>query len=460
MKKTSKIIIGSSLAAAVLVGGGAYAATNILGDKEINMATAAPASSAFYVEVDLNPSMQQKASALALNQKLAALDEDDEIEEDDTLGESLYKQDFEGLNYETDIQPWMGTQFIATGVDGDAEKVIRVYEITDQKLAEEAVAKIDSSLHHAVTEKFVVVAESEEDYNAYNTALAAGALSDNEIFNGDRKKFTDDIAYMWTDLAKIDTSEQLSEEVGESGLPEVPEISGRIAASLSLSGNSVNLDAKTLDLSVEGVESWNTDVTGGESLGNLSSDTIGGIGIADPANTIKKNWEVLSKDVEADQMQEMENAIGSLFGVEVPEELDKVLGSNLAFGYESDEEMLLVTKDSDVSAWETFAETLPMLMGSGSSESVDVNEEDGYVHFKFAEGKPSSSEGKLSDHKLYATALPDLSNSQSSVWLDINKLVDMEGDAKEGVDEGVLGATVAYSEADKGHDIKLRWVFE
>lgn len=120
-KSKAGIIAGAAIAGLLILGGGAYAVTNVLnvaGDKDI--AKAIPSDSAVFLQVDLNPSNSQKTAALNLASKIDALvDNDDEYTtEGKDFKEIATDPAFEDLDYETEVKPWIGDK-VAVAAWGD-----------------------------------------------------------------------------------------------------------------------------------------------------------------------------------------------------------------------------------------------------------------------------------------------------------------------------------------------------
>lgn len=467
MKKSSKIILGSSLAAAVLIGGGAYAATSIFGGSSVDLSTAAPESSVSYLEIDLNPSIEQKVSALALNKKIAAITEEDD-NKDTNLMESITKDEFPGLDYEKDIKPWLGSQAANVGFNGEFDNVA-VYEIKDSKKAEEVIKTITSKDRvYQVEKDWVVVAKDADILAAYNKTLEGGTtLHDVNQFNDDKKAMGDNVSFAWVNLEKIDTDKMdpaksntsRGKSIAKAMPSDIPEMSGRVGIALSLTDNSVNLDAKTFGLTIDGVDSWETTKVGSTLMGNMSDSAIAAVEISDVSNSFKKNWGELKTKagLEAEDLATVEAGIEESIGVKIPDEVGKILGDNLAFAVNKNKSYALHSDGADAPTWKKIYE---LAFGGYPSEDGKLESEGSVQKFLYSENfDTETSKGKLSDTPYFKSALPDLNKAQIAGYLDIKEIMDFDDEKKDnGVDEGVVGMTVSYDAKTKQHDMKLRWV--
>ncbi|GAA1354695.1 hypothetical protein GCM10009596_00650 [Arthrobacter rhombi] len=450
MNKKRKIIVGSTAAAVIVIGGGAFAAAQLLGDNDIDMAAHLPGSAVGYMEVDLNPSLEQKVAGLSLASKLESLMGDD-TRENESLEESLAHTNFEGVDYKSDVKPWIGTQFAVAPISPKAEEVVSLYSVKDRQKAEDSLPKLNHGDHHYSLEKdYLVVTDTTADYDAYASALTNGTLSDNDEFTRDRKAMDDNIAFAWADLGRVEFPP------GKT-MSEVPDLSGRVAATVRLSGDSVDLNAKSFDLAVEGVDDFSTATSGTTVLGELGADTVGGIGVADISNTFRKNWDaVVDNPAAAGQIAGSLDPLGQMLGLKLPQDADKVIGDYLAVGYESDEKIRVVARGADAGTWDTVAGMVGAVGGS-TQTTTSTHGEDIHVLFN---GDAAADAGRLRDHPLYSKALPQIDTAQFAAWLDLNKVQAMSEEPETKENEGVVGATISYDQDKAEHDIAVHWVLK
>lgn len=499
-KKTG-LIVGGTLAAAVLIGGGAYAATQFMGDNELNLATVTPSSSFMYAELDLDPSGGQKLNALDSIKKVEELANSTIDKDEDKMNfeEAVYESHFKDIPLE-EINEWSAGQMAVTTIENTGDKYanssqqgIVIYEISDMAKAQATVDKITSKQqeatsptqgvsappkHYEVFENYMVVADTKEAYEAYQSEMNKGVLSDNAQFTADRDKFDDDFGYFWVDLGLAQevvgkesvTNPTLSPYAGAtSNLTDTKDskITGRMAGSLSFQNKSIDLTVQAIDMTLDGEKVADNSVgKDPKLLGELDKKTIGGFVIAEPSENLKKGWKDLDKTAGKEEVAQIETTIEEATGAIIPDEWEKILGSEMAIGLSMDAKtdtapenvkFEALTKGDTSTAWKKVADTLNPSMGE---YGIDVVEKDGTT--RIAKTGYDVPTDKLSAHELYNVALPDIAKANGAVWLNIDALLEaMPEESKEDVkvdNVGVVGIT-SHGEEDGNSSVKLRWAF-
>lgn len=496
VKKKTGLIVGGTLASAVLIGGGAYAATQFMGDNELNLATVTPSSSFMYAELDLNPSGGQKINALDSIKKVEELVNSTTDKDEDKMSfeEAVYETHFKDIPLE-EINEWSAGQMAVLSVSSTADKYassskqpIMIYEISDKEKAQATVDKVIAQnevnqrtrsvgmapKHYEVFEDYLVVANTKEAYDAYQAEMNKGILSENPQFISDRDKFDDDFGYFWVDLGLAQevvgkeavSNPNLSPYAGATSNltdTEDSEITGRMAGSLSFQNKSIDLTVKAIDMTLDGEKVTDTAIgKDPKLLGELDKKTIGALVMAEPSENLKKSWKDLDKTLGKEEVAQLETSIEEATGAIIPDEWEKILGSEMAIGVSMDSitdatpenvKFEALTKGDTSTAWKKVADAMNPSMGE---YGISVVEKDGTT--RIAKTGYDTPTEKLSAHELYNVALPDLAKANGAVWLNIDALMDTESKEDMKVDNvGVVGIT---SHAEDGNStMKLRWAF-
>lgn len=500
VNKKTGLIVGGTLAAAVLIGGGAYAATQFMGDNELNLAGVTPSSSFMYAELDLDPSGGQKLNALDSIKKVEELANSMTDKEEDKMNfeESVYEAHFKDIPLE-EINEWSAGQMAVTSVENTGDKYasssqqpIAIYEITDMEKAQATVDKVISQeksgddskrgisappKHYEVFEGYMVVANTKEAYDAYQAEMNKGILSDNPQFIADREKFDDDFGYFWVDLGlaqEVAGKESVSNPTlspyagATSNLTDTEdsEITGRMAGSLSFQNKSIDLTVQAIDMTLDGEKVADTTIgKDPKLLGELDKKTIGALVMAEPSENLKKSWKDLDKTVGKEEVAQIETSIEEATGAIIPDEWEKILGSELAIGISMDAKtdttpenvkFEALTKGDTSTAWKKVADALNPSM---DEYGIDVVEKDGTTRIaKIGYDAPTE---KLSAHELYNVALPDLNKANGAFWLNIDALIEaMPEESKKDVKVDNVGVVGMTSHGEDGNStVKLRWAF-
>lgn len=239
------VIAGGAVLGLAAVGGGAFFAWSAFFATGSQAAEALPAGTLGYVGFDLDPSGSQKVEALRTLRKFPAFEEEIGLETDDDVKKAIFdeiqkEEPCEGLDYEDDIEPWLGDRFAAAAVDvgEDTPSPVFVVQVKDADGAEDGFAKLiecgsgddaaDSSGDESADESegeggmvvegdWAVFAETEDiAQKVVDQTADDGTLADDEDF----QKWTDEAGDpgILTAYAAPEAGTYLAESLGEFGL--------------------------------------------------------------------------------------------------------------------------------------------------------------------------------------------------------------------------------------------------
>ena len=467
---------GGVLALAILAGGGVAIANtmNTMGDKDI--ARALPATTAFYGEVDLDPSNDQKVAALSLINKVKYLAEDDkETKEETELGETLTNPYFEELDYETEVKPWLGGK-VALGAWGSDSKLndenvktAVVYEINDEKKAQEALDKVQSDkVNGVIVDGYLVISEKAETVSSYEADLEAGNLADAETFKNDRKLIKENtVSEAWFDIGKLDTKEALSEYAEMASIDSSDELTGRIVSGLSLDAKGATLITKAVDVKGGGVETTiSSSAKGVDDIKNIPASSVAAIGIKGLSESATTAWEANRDKIE--DSPEFASATEQLaeYGIILPEDFTKIFGSetSLGFGASANGESFAVQYRA-VGGDSGTLKTLTKNAG-GSDVGLFVNDDNGVAEVTFGEAKDSA---KLGDTEDFDSLLKNLDTATFAGVVDLDNMEEFQKSLKSAQGEdasdkedkklGKVGFTAGHDEESNVTDMTVRWLY-
>lgn len=146
--KKRLIAVGAIVAGGAVVAGGAWAATSFFATGA-QPAEALPASTVMYASVDLDPSGGQKIEAIKTLRKFPGFTDEIDLQADEDLRERLFEEitssgECEGLDYASDVKPWLGSRAAMAVIDlGEDEPTpVGVVQTTDGGKAEEGLATL------------------------------------------------------------------------------------------------------------------------------------------------------------------------------------------------------------------------------------------------------------------------------------------------------------------------------
>ena len=131
-----------------LVGAAAYGAWSWF-SQGAQPAEALPDSTLGYASIDLDPSGEQKIEAIKILKKFPAFNDEVDLDTDDDIRKKLFEEfdlgeACEGLDYEDDIEPWLGDRAAVAAVDNGGEQpdAAFVVQVKDEDAAEDGLTKI------------------------------------------------------------------------------------------------------------------------------------------------------------------------------------------------------------------------------------------------------------------------------------------------------------------------------
>ncbi len=189
--RRTALVAGGAVVVLALAGAGTWAAMSFLGSGA-SPTEALPSGTLAYASVDLDPSGSQKIEAFRMLEKFPAIKEElGGFDAQDDIRRKVFEEaDCQGLDYDADIAPWIGTTFAVAAVDaGEKEpSPVGVLEVTDSAAAEDGLATLaeceggDATSGFVVEGDWAIVAETEEIAQQVVDATADGTLADDSTY--------------------------------------------------------------------------------------------------------------------------------------------------------------------------------------------------------------------------------------------------------------------------------------
>jgi len=205
------------------LGAGAWAAMGFF-QQGAQPAEALPSSTVAYLSLDLDPSGGQKIDAFRTLNKFPAFSHEVGVNSVDELrhkvGQELVGQaDCPGLDYDRDIDPWLGDRMAVAGVPlGGKPHLVAVVQVNDEDKARNGIAQLnacddsDQDPGFAVHDGWAVLAESQKVADQVVDATADGTLAGDATY----QKWTKGLgeAGVVNAYASPDAGEYLAQELG------------------------------------------------------------------------------------------------------------------------------------------------------------------------------------------------------------------------------------------------------
>lgn len=477
--KTGLVVGASVLSLAVLAGGGFAAASflNKATDRDISIAL--PQSTSAFVEADLDPSPGQKINLASVAGKIKDMAGEKNYDANKDPKEMFTDLFFSKLDYETEVKPWVGDK-VALGAWGDFAKAtadamegsaiesnvskdisaVVVYEIKDKDKADEAAKKIDKEgVVYEVNDHYLIIADSQSALDSYNAEIAKGTLDKNKAFTDDRNLLNgqDDVAMAWVNAGDMHAdkalNKYLSYTVGTDAAVS-DNLSGRVVTGVSVSNNSLKVSSKLVGFDTTGT----SNEKGLSDVGNLPDDSSIVVGLKDGKSAATKLWNTYKSSADSSAGSFMDEQLQHM-GITLPDDFGAILGTETSFGMspvaDNNVGVTYRAKDGDVDKIDGIIKS----MGADSSQ-ITTTDDNGTAVVKY--GKTSS--GKLGDSPSFKSVTGDLSNAQSVVFFDINKVKHERSTAMgtgehPDVNYGVAGLTTSFDPSSKIVSVDVSWAF-
>lgn len=469
-KSRSFLLIALAVVAALVIGGGAWAATRALSGGGDQPANALPADTAAYLRLDIDPSVGQKIAAVRF---FDGLDEEalDTLRSDDIRKEAfewLAEQDeaFAAISYDEDIEPWLGDR-LGLGVipNGSEEPYVGIaLQVKDEEAADAGLTKLQEATNASSEEGAdeaqgldwffhgdYAVLTTTDAVGALQDKLEAGTLADDDTFRADMDALGEQgVVSGWVNAEPLaDLAESSAEQGGVAaaldptymvgsmgGATQLAEdaVTGRYAAALRFSEDNIEVHGVARGLEGMGIE-------GGDSaqlILDLPEDTAGAFSLEHGDQLVANAYKMFSEQM-PDEVAEAE-AQASEAGFKLPEDIQTLVGSSLVVsvgpgivdlvGGAEDPEAIEVayrTETDTDKAEELLGRILTASGEADADEFLQRRSDDGVFSLavsqayldKVAEG------GALGNDTMFQSAVPNAEGADSVFYVNVNAFEDL-----------------------------------
>ncbi|HEX5918374.1 MAG TPA: DUF3352 domain-containing protein [Nocardioides sp.] len=495
--KKRLIAVGAIVAGGVVVAGGAWAATSFFATGA-QPAEALPASTVAYLSVDLDPSGGQKIEAIKTLRKFPGFTEKVDVQTDDDLRERFFEEvvsagECDGLDYDADVKPWLGSRAAMAVVDlGEDEPApVGVVQTTDAGQAEDGLAALvetcggggaegegdsgDEVGGWVVEGDWIVLAETEEIAQQVVDAADGSTLAADSSFQewtgeaGDDgfmsmyvgqgvTKYLDDIGGMGA-LGMMGVPGSPLTEGGLSGSAgseeEIPEELQRMIDDFDGMAATVRFDEGAVEIEYA-MSNYQPDMTkfvdndnGAAMVAGLPTDTVAAFGLSLEEGWADAMLDYVKRSLPEDsatideQLAQLEIETGLAF----PEDIETLLGEGLTVslgsGLDPDavanggpgEVPVGIRIDGSADEIQAVLDKIAAQAGPEMADLMQVTEGDGYAVLALQEGYRGDLEGggSLGDSAAYSEVVADEAQSVFFVNFDTDDdwLVRLTGDTPE-----------------------------
>ena len=452
-RKRTGLLIGGVATALVLGGAGAFAFQSLSGGGS-QPADVLPGDAYAYLRLDIDPSAGQKIAAVRFLGKLPqvkdTLGSDDprkklwEMASKNATNDCVAKFD-----YDKDIAPWLGDRVGAAIRPGGSEKspnVAVAIQVKDEAAAKETLTKLfacdksgDTDLR--MKDGYAIVTPSGVG-DATLAAVDKGSLAQNATFTQDMGALGEQgIMSAWFDMGKgLGEIQKLG---GSAGLSAVTTAGakGRFAAALRFDADYVEMAG--IVRGADGAKSVKGD---GAEIASLPANTLGALNISGADQMLDGAWPAVKKQIEslaaADGASDPIGQVEQQLDVKLPDDLKVLLGRSFTIAM-PDQDFTSEVPTIGAKVVSSDAKRADELVGrlldaSGAPSDMLTHKVDGdkvFVATTPGYADDLKSGGKLGDTDAFKLAMGDVSSSNVTLFVDLDKVYtltkgQMDGDAK------------------------------
>lgn len=463
-------LAAAGVAGVVALGG--WAAVSLMSDGT-QPAEAIPADALGYASLDLDPSASQKIEAIKILKKFPGLEKEMDISSQDDLRRWVFeKAQEEGeckeLDYDEDVAPWIGDRIAFAAMpgekDGDPATPLLALQVTDEEAASKGISALaecgeaGEDFGFAFSGDYALISDSEEHAESLAAAAEEASLADDASFQKWTERVGDPgIVTMYAAPGAIDAmfdmqgdlTEKLSPMAGaeEQALLEAQSEMERMNERLKEMYEDFSGMAGVVRFEDGAMEAEFATESSLESTGmkftpettidvtSLPSGTAAVLGLGLPEDWADSYLDMLGKITGDEQaMDQMLAQAEAQTGLEIPEDLERLLGDGVAVALDEDLNIEAASTDpmaipagirvsGDPQEITAAVDKIKRALGP-QSEALVVEEGDGVVALGLDPDyvKGLAADGDLGSDASFQDVVPDADRANSVFYLDIDEV--------------------------------------
>lgn len=451
---------------------GAWAAVSLMSDGT-QPAEAIPADALGYASLDLDPSASQKIEAIKILKKFPGLEKEMDISSQDDLRRWVFEKaqeegECKDLDYDEDVAPWIGDRIAMAAVrgdkDGDPATPLLALQVTDEEAASKGISALaecgdaGEDFGFAFSGDYALISDSEEHADSLAAAAEEASLADDASFQKWTERVGDPgIVTMYAAPGAVDAmfdmqgdlTEQLSPMAGaeKQALLEAQSEMERMNDRLEELYEDFSGMAAVVRFEDGAMEAEFAAESSPESAGmkftpettidvtSLPSGTAAVLGLGLPEDWADSYLDMLGKITGDEQaMDQMLAQVEAQSGLEIPEDLERLLGDGMAVALDEDLNIEAASTDpmaipagirvsGDPQEIRAAVDKIKRALGP-QSEALVVEEGDGVVALGLDPDyvKGLAAQGDLGSDASFQEVVPGADRANSVFYLDIDEV--------------------------------------
>lgn len=446
-----------------LIGGGAVFAFSKFNGGGPQPESALPSNSMAFAKIDLDPSADQKVDAIRFARKFPGMkDPLSGVDENGDLRKEIFdaikdEGGLDGVNYEEDVEPWLGQRFgmalVPADGGGDPE-VVLAFASTDEEAAKEGLDKVTKDGGYcSVQEDYALCGEEQSVVDKAVNDAASKSLEDSDTFSQDMDDLGEDgMVTGWMDGNAIQEAAGDIEGVDQ---PDT-ELEGRFAAALRFDGPTLELAGRANGLPDGSVPSGD-----GTSAGDLPAETLGVFAVTGLDEALKNAWPDFDEAMKGAFGYDWTSGVDDFerqTGLSLPDDAAKAIGSDTTVALDANgpEPQVAVRTNGDRSIIDKMVGNDPssgIYVKDGKDDTTVVASDESYAD-EVGQG------GDLGDTDAFKDAVPDADGASTVMYVDVSKAIEAFGDEMSAEDrenvEPLSAVGLSVTGEDDHADFRMR----
>ncbi len=438
------LIGGAALGGLALAGAGAWAAVTLSGGGP-QPTEALPADTLGFVSIDLDPSAGQKIEAMKMLNKFPSFKKEFGLDPTDDIRKAIFDEALksgscDGLTYDDDVAPWIGSRAAVAAVNGTDGKPapVVVLQVSDDGAAETGLAALadcgsSDQTEWVVTGGWAVIAETKSTAQGVVDDAADSNLADDASFQQWMGEVGD--PGVVTMYAAPDAVQAFYDAMGTDAGAAF-DVSSALANFKGMAGTvRFNDGAVELEAAGPAVDAARTDSAAGVLAATLPADTAAAVSVSFPDGWVEALADQVASMQGGDTSgQELLDQMSTETGMDLPEDLETLTGDAMALSVGSDIDIDALTNASDPSGLplglkiqgdaEGIQRVLDKLMASfgADAELLAADAEGDLVALGPNPDYRAEllKDGSLGDSAAFASAVPQGSDSTMVVYVNFD----------------------------------------
>lgn len=488
-------LAAGAVALALVAGGAVWAVSAMNSDEAGQPESMVPASAIGFADVDFDPPAGQKLAAYRYLQKFPKVGGGSG--EGDLLGQivggALKADPSSGVNYETDVKPWLGKRAGIAAVPATAgatdkePQPLLVLQVTDEDKARTSLRALldkaksseaastgtaallptdtDEQLQGLVVrDGWALIGPDQAATEAMSTAAAEADLGGSATFTDDHDKLGGDaVVTTWVDVTAvtkaIEDSGAADEFTAGFGTFTGSATQGRFVASLRFDGNTAVVSARQFGGKPSTIA--NT-APGGPLVAKLPAGTTAGIGVGNASATVAEMYDQLVGSAGGALVRDQ---VKQATGLNLPTDLQDLVGDAFVVSVgdvnAANPQFAARVRTADAAASRRVFDTVVGLLdqpGIGAvPRPITVPAADGVVYaLSPGYGALVAKDGTLGESAGFKAALPDAATAGIAVYVDLAKLAALDADTAADLGPlSVLGLSATTEGSDSTMTVRL-----